>query len=277
MGNKNVTDQIIRIMEAKDDIKSAVMEAGVTVPEELSIDGYGDKVREISGNMNSRITAIEEKIPDNAASDNKLADKNFVSSSISNAISGIDLGKGVVAGDGTETSDPGDGTRKVSVKRDKSSESFLSVSVDGVKVSGIQTAISSAISGIETSLNKKQDTISDLETIRSNASSAYKWGDHSKAGYLKSVGDATITIKQDGTVKGSFTMNQTMDSEFDRHQHDIQQSYCRFRWYCGLSCDYGGEIHMEQQAGQDHKFKQTCIFTHKWNTINSYQGVTTDQ
>ena len=211
MGNKNVTDQIIRIMEAKDDIKSAVMEAGVTVPEELSIDGYGDKVREISGNMNSRITAIEEKIPDNAASDNKLADKNFVSSSISNAISGIDLGKGVVAGDGTETSDPGDGTRKVSVKRDKSSESFLSVSVDGVKVSGIQTAISSAISGIETSLNKKQDTISDLETIRSNASSAYKWGDHSKAGYLKSVGDATITIKQDGTVKGSFTMNQTMD------------------------------------------------------------------
>ena len=211
MGNKNVTDQIIRIMEAKDDIKSAVMEAGVAVPEELSIDGYGDKVREISGNMNSRITAIEEKIPDNAASDNKLADKNFVSSSISNAISGIDLGKGVVAGDGTETSDPGDGTRKVSVKRDKSSESFLSVSVDGVKVSGIQTAISSAISGIETSLNKKQDTISDLETIRSNASSAYKWGDHSKAGYLKSVGDATITIKQDGTVKGSFTMNQTMD------------------------------------------------------------------
>ena len=211
MGNKNVTDQIIRIMEAKDDIKSAVMEAGVTVPEELSIDGYGDKVREISGNMNSRITAIEEKIPDNAASDNKLADKNFVSSSISNAISGIDLGKGVVAGDGTETSDPGDGTRKVSVKRDKSSESFLSVSVDGVKVSGIQTAISSAISGIETSLNKKQDTISDLETIRSNASSAYKWGDHSKAGYLKSVGDATITIKQDGTVKGLFTMNQTMD------------------------------------------------------------------
>ena len=211
MDNKNVTDQIIRIMEAKDDIKSAVMEAGVTVPEELSIDGYGDKVREISGNMNSRITAIEEKIPDNAASDNKLADKNFVSSSISNAISGIDLGKGVVAGDGTETSDPGDGTRKVSVKRDKSSESFLSVSVDGVKVSGIQTAISSAISGIETSLNKKQDTISDLETIRSNASSAYKWGDHSKAGYLKSVGDATITIKQDGTVKGSFTMNQTMD------------------------------------------------------------------
>lgn len=49
--------------------------------------------------------------------------------------------------------------------------------------------------------NNKQAAISDLATIRSNAATAYGWGDHSKAGYLKTI--ATLTINgtaYDGTT-----------------------------------------------------------------------------
>ena len=49
--------------------------------------------------------------------------------------------------------------------------------------------------------NSKQAAISDLATIRSNAATAYGWGDHSKAGYLKTI--ATLTINgtaYDGTT-----------------------------------------------------------------------------
>lgn len=60
----------------------------------------------------------------------------------------------------------------------------------------IPTLPVSRIDGLATALAGKQPLISDLATIRSNAATAFGWGDHSKAGYLKAI--STLTIN--GTV-----------------------------------------------------------------------------
>lgn len=66
------------------------------------------------------------------------------------------------------------------------------------------TALSLVTTGEKYTWNNKQAAISDLATIRSNAANgatAYGWGDHSKAGYLKTI--ATLTINgtaYDGTT-----------------------------------------------------------------------------
>lgn len=68
----------------------------------------------------------------------------------------------------------------------------------------IPTLPVSRIDGLATALAGKQPLISDLATIRSNAANgatAHGWGDHSKAGYLKTI--ATLTINgtaYDGTT-----------------------------------------------------------------------------
>ena len=61
------------------------MNRGGGIDESAQIDTYGDKIREVSGSLNSRITVIENKIPAQASSENRLADKEFVNSSISTA------------------------------------------------------------------------------------------------------------------------------------------------------------------------------------------------
>lgn len=63
------------------------------------------------------------------------------------------------------------------------------------------TAVSLVTTGEKYTWNNKQAAISDLATIRSNAATAFGWGDHSKAGYLKTI--ATLTINgtaYDGTT-----------------------------------------------------------------------------
>lgn len=60
----------------------------------------------------------------------------------------------------------------------------------------IPTLPVSRIDGLATALAGKQPLISDLATIRSNAATAFGWGDHSEAGYLKAI--STLTIN--GTV-----------------------------------------------------------------------------
>ena len=65
----------------------------------------------------------------------------------------------------------------------------------------IPTLPVSRIDGLATALAGKQAAISDLDTIRTNAATAFGWGDHSKAGYLKAI--ATLTINgtaYDGTT-----------------------------------------------------------------------------
>lgn len=51
----------------------------------------------------------------------------------------------------------------------------------------IPTLPVSRIDGLATALAGKQPLISDLDTIRTNAATAYGWGDHSKAGYITGI------------------------------------------------------------------------------------------
>ena len=69
------------------------------------------------------------------------------------------------------------------------------------------TAVSLVTTGEKYTWNAKQAAISDLATIRTNASTAYGWGDHSKAGYLKSVSGSTFI-----SVSGS-TLTLDVDSQ----------------------------------------------------------------
>ena len=78
--------------------------------------------------------------------------------------------------------------------------------------------------------NGKQDAISDLATIRSGATAGAtavqpgslatvattgNYNDLSNRPTIPTVGDGTITIKQGGVFKGSFTTNQSGDTEID--------------------------------------------------------------
>lgn len=74
--------------------------------------------------------------------------------------------------------------------------------VTGTGTTSISTSIADGalsiakVSGLQTALNAKQDIISDLETIRSNAQNgnvAYGWGNHANAGYLTSSDGAIIS------------------------------------------------------------------------------------
>lgn len=51
-----------------------------------------------------------------------------------------------------------------------------------------------------TAWNNKQAAISDLATIRSNAATAYGWGDHSKAGYITGITKAMVESVLTGNI-----------------------------------------------------------------------------
>lgn len=51
-----------------------------------------------------------------------------------------------------------------------------------------------------TAWNNKQAAISDLATIRSNAATAYGWGDHSKVGYITGITKAMVESVLTGTI-----------------------------------------------------------------------------
>lgn len=51
-----------------------------------------------------------------------------------------------------------------------------------------------------TAWNNKQAAISDLATIRSNAATAYGWGDHSKAGYITGITKAMVETVLTGNI-----------------------------------------------------------------------------
>lgn len=51
-----------------------------------------------------------------------------------------------------------------------------------------------------TAWNNKQAAISDLATIRSNAATAYDWGDHSKAGYITGITKAMVETVLTGNI-----------------------------------------------------------------------------
>lgn len=62
------------------------------------------------------------------------------------------------------------------------------------------TALSLVTTGEKYTWNNKQAAISDLATIRSNAATAYGWGDHSKAGYITGITKAMVESVLTGNI-----------------------------------------------------------------------------
>ncbi len=104
---------------------------------------------------------------------------------------------------GTQIPSVGNGT--VTIKQNGTSKgSFTMNQSGGATINLIDTTYSSlsAVSGgTDKSLvttgekyawNSKQAAISDLATIRSNATTAFGWGDHSKAGYITGITKAMV-------------------------------------------------------------------------------------
>ena len=64
------------------------------------------------------------------------------------------------------------GNGEVSVKIDASSETFLTVSSEGIKLSGVQNAINSAISGVDTKLQELSGSVKTLSSTTESFSAA---------------------------------------------------------------------------------------------------------
>lgn len=62
------------------------------------------------------------------------------------------------------------------------------------------TALSLVTTGEKYTWNNKQAAISDLATIRTNAATAYGWGDHSKAGYITGITKAMVESVLTGNI-----------------------------------------------------------------------------
>lgn len=113
---------------------------------------------------------------------------------------------------GTQIPSVGNGT--VTIKQNGTSKgSFTMNQSGGATINLTDTTYSSlsAVSGgTDKSLvttgekytwNSKQAAISDLATIRSNAATAYGWGDHSKVGYITGITKAMV----EGVLTGNIT------------------------------------------------------------------------
>lgn len=64
---------------------------------------------------------------------------------------------------------------------------------------------------LQANIDKKQDTISDLATIRTQAAhgqTAFSWGDHAKAGYVKPF---IINLSGDGSSEKPYAIDKTFD------------------------------------------------------------------
>lgn len=64
----------------------------------------------------------------------------------------------------------------------------------------IPTLPVSRIAGLATALAGKQAAISDLDTIRTNAATAFGWGDHSEAGYITGITKAMVESVLTGNI-----------------------------------------------------------------------------
>lgn len=68
-----------------------------------------------------------------------------------------------------------------------------------------------ADAALQGNIDKKQDIIGDLATIRTNAANgqtAFGWGDHAKAGYTKAF---IINISGDGSTENPYTVDKTRE------------------------------------------------------------------
>lgn len=213
--------------------------------------------------LGTRVASIEDKIPAQASSENKLADKDFVNSSIATstatfrgtfdtleALKAAQADKNDYAfwvhkdEDGNTCYDKYTytGTEwKFEYRLNNSSFTAAQwaalnsgVTADVIKalqdadkanakaiadekaeriaaISAEQQAREQADTTLQGNIDKKQDTISDLATIRTNAANgqtAFLWGDHAKAGYVKPF---VITVIKDGSTENQYRVVGDID------------------------------------------------------------------
>lgn len=112
---------------------------------------------------------------------------------------------------GTQIPSVGNGT--VTIKQNGTSKGSFSMNQsEGATINltdTIYSSLSAVSGGTNVSLvttgekytwNSKQAAISDLSTIRSNAATAYGWGDHSKAGYITGITKAMVESVLTGNI-----------------------------------------------------------------------------
>lgn len=231
--------------------------------------------------LGTRVTNIEDKIPAQASSENKLADKDFVNSSIATstatfrgtfdtlealkaaqadkndyafwvhkdedgntcydkytytgtewkfeyrlnnssftAAQWAALNSGVTA-DVIKALQDADKANAKAIA-DEKAERIAAISAEQQAREQADTANAEAITAetagrkaadqtLQGNIDKKQDTISDLATIRTNAAhgqTAFGWGDHAKAGYAKPF---VINLSGDGSTENPYAVDKTRE------------------------------------------------------------------
>lgn len=131
------------------------------------------------------------------------------------------------------------------------------------------TDLSLVTTGEKYTWNAKQAAISDLATIRSNASNgatAYGWGDHSKAGYLKSIANLTINgTLYDGT--NAVTINTPT---YTLASFGITASAAELNYTKGVTSAIQTQLNAKASSSHTHTF---ASLTSKPTTLAGY-GIT---
>ena len=264
------------IVDAVDVEKTRAMTAEATLTKKISTEAFARKNADAA--LDTRVTAIEDKIPAQASADNKLADKEFVNNSIATATATFRgtfytlealkaaqadkndyafwahkdedgntcydkytytdtewkfeyrlnnssftaaqwaaLNSGVTA-DVIKALQDTDKANAKAIADEKTAreqaDTTLQGNIDAEKTRATTAEATltkkinteaferkSADATLQENIDKKQDIISDLTTIRTQAATAYGWGDHSEAGYITGITKAMV----EGVLTGNIT------------------------------------------------------------------------
>lgn len=107
----------------------------------------------------------------------------------------------------------------------------------------IPTLPVSRIVGLATALAGKQAVISDLNTIRTNAATAYGWGDHSEAGYITGITKAMVESVLTGNITShTHTFNSLTSKPTTLAGYGITDASRIFRYMIPASGNKGVRI-----------------------------------
>lgn len=264
------------ITAAVDAEKTRAMAAEATLTKKINTEAFERKNADAA--LDTRVTAIEDKIPAQATAENKLADKEFVNNSIATATATFRgtfstlealkatqadkndyafwahkdedgntcydkytytdtewkfeyrlnnssfttaqwaaLNSGVTA-DVIKALQDADKANAKAIADEKAAREQADTTLQGninaentrattaeatltKKINTEAFERKSADATLQDNIDKKQDIISDLATIRMQAATAYGWGDHSEAGYLTGITKAMV----EGVLTGNIT------------------------------------------------------------------------
>lgn len=273
---KSADDALTTKIETEETERKA---ADATLTKNINTEAFERKNADTA--LDTRVTAIESKIPAQATAENKLADKDFVNSSIATATAtfrgtfetlealkattadkndyafwvhkddagntcydkytytGTEwlfeyrlnnssftaaqwaaLNSGVTA-DVIKALQDADKANAKAIADEKAervaaiaAEQQARAQADETNANAIATEVSerkAADNALQANIDKKQDIITDLAVIRTqaaNGQTAYGWGDHAKAGYVKPF---VITLSGDGSAENPYKVDKTRE------------------------------------------------------------------